>query len=342
MLRMLKYIISFICCLAFVSCQDDVADADRNSVRIIFTLSVPETQTESRVVSVGTDDTSAIENTIDKERLHIVFYDNQGKYIAMVEHLTLLKESETLYKVVGAINISDQYLINQSFTGKVMVYANIDGEYDHVDYTSDAISLLSYNYSPTAINIPMWGVKTLVNAQLIPGSQVDIGVVNLLRAEAKVYVCLRQDMIDSGFSLSKVMLSQYNTMGYCLPKLENYQDLDDTGNLMPDNYANFYYSQADGELDMTNKVVYVPEYQNQGGDANATVIKLKLRDKKGQETDYTLPFVKYVDGVPSADVVDLVRNHYYKFEVYKGSNGKLQVNLVVRKWWEKNHQEILM
>lgn len=340
---MLKYIISFICCLALVSCQKDVAVTDQNKVRVILTLSMPEATTGSRATDTEiTDEGTQQECAIDKDRLHIVFYDNQGKYVATVEHLSLLQENTTTYKVVGSVALAAEQFTNNRFSGKVMVYANVDGVNDQSDYTSDDVSLLRYDYSPTEAYIPMWGVKKLEHIQLAPGTQVDINVINLLRAEAKVYVFLRQDMIESGYSLSHVSLSRYNTKGYCLPLLENYRDLDDADNLVHDKYAHFFPSQAQGELDMTNKVVYVPEYQNQGEGTQAAVVRLTLRDEKGQETDYELPFVNYVDGTPGTNMMDILRNHYYKFEVYKGSNGKLQVNLVVRKWWKETHSEILM
>lgn len=340
---MLKYIISFICCLALVSCQKDAAVTDQNMVRIILTLSMPEAATGSRATATETTDEGTLqESAIDKDRLHIVFYDNQGKYVASVEHFSLLQENTTTYKVVGSMTFTADQLTNNRFSGKVMVYTNVDGVNEQADYTSDDVSLLKYDYSPTETYIPMWGVKKLEDIQMEPGTQVDIHVINLLRAEAKVYVFLRQDMIESGYSLSHVSLSKYNTKGYCLPLLENYQDLDDAGNLVHNKYAHFFPSEAQEELDMTNKVVYVPEYQNQGEGTQAAVVRLTLRDVKGQEKDYELPFVNYVDGAPGTNVMDILRNHYYKFEVYKGSNGKLQVNLVVRKWWKETHSEILM
>lgn len=333
-----------ICCMALVSCGDD-AGGEGNSVRIIFTLSMPEATTATRASADQdpTEDATLQECAIDQNRLHVVFYDNNGKYVGAVERLSLVKILPTVYKVVGSMSLADKHLnANNEFTGKVMVYANIAGVDEKAEYTSESISQLSFDYPSSDTYIPMWGVKKLVNVRLEAGREVDISVINILRAMAKIQVYLRQDMIDKGYSLSQVSLNKYNVKGYCLPELANYQDLDDADNLVHDKYSHFYDSPSSEGLDMTNKAVYVPELQNVGKGDDAACIHLELKDKNGGLDTYTLRFVDYQEGVPTANAFDLVRNHDYRYEVYRGDDGKVRVYLSVRKWWKVTHDEILM
>ena len=342
--RFVTYILALIGCMALMSCGDDVGGG-QNTVNIIFTLSMPDATDGTRASGEQepTEDGTLMESAIDQGHLHVVFYDPNGQSIGEVEHLSLLKESATGYKVVGSMKLTDKDLgDNHEFMGKVMVYANVAGVDAKADYTSASISGLTYDYPSTDGYIPMWGVKKLVNVRLEAGKQIDLNVINLLRAEAKLQVYLRQDMIDNGYSLVKVSLSKYNTKGYCLPALENYKDLDDADNLVHDKYVHFYDSPNGANLDFTNQVAYVPEFQNIGKGDDAAVIHLTLKDKKGNDEDYSLKFVNYQDGAPTTTAFDLVRNHYYQYEVYKGDDGKVRVNLVVRKWHKETHEEIIM
>ena len=103
---------------------------------------------------------------------------------------------------------------------------------------------------------------------------------------------------------------------------------------------------------MTENVpIYLPEYQNtEKNKADRCVIKLKLKlngsvytDDSGNEKEYTLRFIDYTDsGGEGTTVNDIVRDHYYTFEVYKDSNGKNLVKLTVRKWKVLEHEEIVM
>ena len=103
---------------------------------------------------------------------------------------------------------------------------------------------------------------------------------------------------------------------------------------------------------MTDDVpIYLPEYQNNGKDnADKCIIKLKLvrngiveQDASGKDKEYTLRFIDYTDqGTEGTTTNDIVRDHYYIFEVYKSSNGQNLVKLTVRKWNVRNHEDIVM
>ena len=224
----------------------------------------------------------------------------------------------------------------------MMVYANIDGVKDTDDFSEANVNKLSFTANTDKHAIPMWGVKPL-DVGMEAGNQTSIGSINLMRAEAKVKVFLRSDM-EAYYELTNVSLSEANAQGYCLPQYSNVLRIDDVQELEHDAYAHFLMNdQKLTDIDMLNKAIYIPEYENKNN-SNPTVIQLSLRDKRdGKVRDFTLPFVQYDDqGAPTQEAMDIVRNHYYKFEVYLNQDDMLSVKLVVRKWYVVRHPDIIM
>lgn len=133
---------------------------------------------------------------------------------------------------------------------------------------------------------------------------------------------------------------------------DKYTDCERTASLKHEELEHFFNSRLNRGITMTDDVpIYLPEYQNKGKeDADKCVIKLKLnykgnveRDDSGKEKEYTLRFIDYTDqGAEGTTINDIVRDHYYIFEVYKGSNGQNLVKLTVRKWNVRDHEEIVM
>lgn len=248
-----------------------------------------------------------------------------------------------VYDVTGSILINRLNLDNGKFNGLMMVYANIDGVKDADDFSEANVNKLSFTANTGKHAIPMWGVKPL-NVGMEAGNQTSIGTINLMRAEAKVKVFLRNDM-EAYYELTNVSLSEANAQGYCLPQYSNVLRInDDVQELEHDAYAHFLMNnQKLTDIDMLNKAIYIPEYENKNN-SNPTVIHLSLRDKRdGKMRDFTLPFVQYDDqGAPTQEAMDIVRNHYYKFEVYLNQDDMLSVRLVVRKWYVVRHPDIIM
>ena len=142
-----------------------------------------------------------------------------------------------------------------------------------------------------------------------------------------------------------MQLFNYNNKGYCMP--DKYTDCVQTASLKHEEFEHFFNSRQTRGITMTEDVpIYLPEYQNNDQkDADKCIIKLKLARKGIVESDkeYTLRFKKYTDeGKEGTITNDIVRDHYYIFEVYKGSNGQNLVKLTVRKWNVRNHDEIVM
>lgn len=341
--KFFQYLLALAGVITCMACSDS-ADrvSDDGYVRVVFQLYMPS----STVVTRAGD--SDWEYAIDKSRLHVVFYSQDGRAIGGVEHLVLLPtQKENEYQVTGSIKLDKLQMTNSGFSGKVMVYANINGVDEQADFSEDNLNRLTFSYQPTTPHfIPMWGVKQLENIPFEAGKQYDIKTINLLRAEAKIHVSLRQDMIDAGYTLTQVKLLGHQQQGYCLPPFASVAHLEDANRLSDADMGHFHEATPSWDpVDMLQGDVYVPEYRNSGeGGATPAVISLRLRDRFGKESDYKLKFVDYDDasGAPTSRAVDILRNHYYQFLLYKGENDILHVNLNVRKWYYTEHDHIIM
>lgn len=228
----------------------------------------------------------------------------------------------------------------------MVVYANFDMNEDDLqkDYNDTGIAGKSFGYEANPKYLPMWGVKK-VSFTLTAGKRQDFSDIDLLRAVAKVKVNLSNDMKNNGWSIHSMKLINYNNKGYCMP--DKYTDCEQTASLTHEAFEHFLDSKQTVGITMKDNVpIYLPEYQNNGKeDADKCVIKLKLARNEIVESDkeYTLRFIDYTDkGTEGTTTNDIVRDHYYTFEVYKGSNGQNLVKLTVRKWNVRDHEEIVM
>lgn len=340
--RIFFFLLGVVC---FASCSNDESPSEPGSVRVVFRLYVPSatTTTETRADGHEEEEGETWEGSINLDQLHIVLYAKNGKSIGGLENVKLVPTSTpNVYDVTGSILVNRLNLVNGKFNGQMMVYANIDGVKDTDDFSEANVNKLSFTANTGKHTIPMWGVKPL-NVGMEAGNQTSIGSINLMRAEAKVKVFLRSDM-EAYYELTNVSLSEANAQGYCLPQYSNVLGINDVQELEHDAYAHFLMNdQKLTDIDMLNKAIYIPEYENKNN-STPTVIHLSLRDKRdGKVRDFTLPFVQYDDqGAPTQETMDIVRNHYYKFEVYLNQDDMLSVKLVVRKWYVVRHPDIIM
>ena len=340
--RIFFFLLGVVC---FASCSNDESPSEPGSVRVVFRLYVPSatTTTETRADGHEEEQGETWESSINLDQLHIVLYAKNGKSIGGLENVKLVPTSTpNVYDVTGSILVNRLNLVNGKFNGQMMVYANIDGVKDTDDFSEANVNKLSFTANTDKHAIPMWGVKPL-DVGMEAGNQTSIGSINLMRAEAKVKVFLRSDM-EAYYELTNVSLSEANAQGYCLPQYSNVLGINDVQELEHDAYAHFLMNdQKLTVIDMLNKAIYIPEYENKNN-STPTVIHLSLRDKRdGKVRDFTLPFVQYDDqGAPTQEAMDIVRNHYYKFEVYLNQDDMLSVKLVVRKWYVVRHPDIIM
>ena len=355
-------------CIALVSCDQRETDGAEAQAEANITLTLclkgtdensstragasSEKQLSSRGEDAGTENTdSEMENRIDFSRFHVVFYDANHRMAGILQKMVLIHMGGNIYQLTGTLPVSNKVLVGSHFEGKMAVYANFDMTEDELqkDYNDDVIALKAFDYEAYPKYLPMWGVRK-VSFTLTAGKRQEFSDVDLLRAVAKVKVNLSSEMKKNGWSIHSMQLINYNNRGYCMP--EKYAECEQTASLTHEKFSHFYDSSQSGGIAMTDGTpVYLPEYQNQGRDeAERCVIRLKLarngsveQDGSGNEKEYTLRFIDYTDGGAEGTAVrDIVRDHYYTFEVYKGSNGLNLVKLTVRKWNERNHDNIVM
>lgn len=353
-------------CIALVSCDQGDTNAGEAEANITLTLCLKGADKNSNtrigqpfvkpLASRGEEDETedpgtVMENSIDFSRFHVVFYDANHRRAGILQNMVLIHMGGNIYRLTGSLPVSNKVLVGNHFVGKMVVYANFDMSSDDLqkDYNHTDIAQKSFNYEANPKYLPMWGVKK-VDFTLAAGKRQDFSDIDLLRAVAKVKVNLSNDMKKNRWSIHSMKLINYNDKGYCMPG--KYTDCEQTASLTHEEFEHFYDSKQTVGITMKDNVpIYLPEYQNNGQvDANKCVIKLKLArngtvesDTSGKEKEYTLRFIDYTDqGTEGTTTNDIVRDHYYTFEVYKGSNGKNLVKLTVREWNVRKHEDIVM
>ena len=364
--RLLKFLLAtamaWLGCIALVSCDQGDTGAENTEAHITLTLCLKGTDTDNNtrigqpggklLASRSEDDETdepgtEMENSIDLSRFHVVFYQANQQMAGILQNMVLVHLGGNIYRLTGSLPVSNKVLVGNHFEGKMVVYANFDMSEEDLQksYSDGAIAQKSFGYEANPKYLPMWGVKK-VSFTLTVGKRQDFSDIDLLRAVAKVRVSLSSKMKSDGWSIYSMQLFNYNNKGNCMPK--KYAECEQTASLTHEDFENFYDSKQTGGITMTENVpIYLPEYQNtEKNEADRCVIKLKLKLKgnvENNEKEYTLRFIDYTDsGAEGTTINDIVRDHYYTFEVYKDSNGKNLVKLTVRKWKVLEHEEIVM
>lgn len=365
--RLLKFLLAtamaWLGCIALVSCDQGDTGEDNTEAHITLTLCLKGTDTDNntrigqpggkQITSRSEDDETdepgtEMENSIDLSRFHVVFYQENQQVAGILQNMVLVHLGGNIYRLTGSLPVSNKVLVGNHFEGKMVVYANFNMSESEEDlqksYNDEAIAQKSFGYEANPKYLPMWGVKK-VSFTLTAGKRQDFSDIDLLRAVAKVRVNLSSKMKSDGWSIYGMQLFNYNDKGYCMPK--KYAECEQTASLTHEDLEKFYDSKQTGGITMTENVpIYLPEYQNTGKDeVDRCVIKLKLKlngNVENNEKEYTLRFIDYDNGAEGTTINDIVRDHYYTFEVYKGTNGQNQVKLTVRKWNVREHKEIVM
>ena len=348
-------------CIALVSCDQGDTGVENTDAHITLTLCLKGTDTDNntrigqsgdkQLASRSEDDETEdpgteMENSIDLSKFHVVFYQTNQQMAGILQNMVLIHMGGNIYRLTGSLPVSNKVLVGNHFVGKMVVYANFDmSEADlQKNYNDTVIAHKAFDYKPNPMSLPMWGVQK-VDFTLAAGKRQDFSNIDLLRAVAKVKVYLSNDMKKNGWSIHSMQLFNYNNKGYCMPG--EYTNCEQTTSLTHEKFEHFLESKQTDSIKMKDNVpIYLPEYQNKGKvDADKCVIKLKLARKGIVESDkeYTLRFIDYTDQETEGTTInDIVRDHYYIFEVYKGSNGQNLVKLTVRNWNVRNHEDIVM
>ena len=368
--RLFKFLLAtamaWLGCIALVSCDQGDTGAENTEAHITLTLCLKGTDTDnytrtgqsggkqiaSRSEDSETDEPGTeMENSIDFSRFHVVFYQANQQMAGILQNMVLVHLGGNIYRLTGSLPVSNKVLVGNHFEGKMVVYANFDmsGADLQKDYNDTGIAGKTFDYEANPKYLPMWGVKK-VSFTLIAGKRQDFSDIDLLRAVAKVKVNLSNDMKKNGWSIRSMRLINYNGKGYCMPI--KYAECERTASLTHEDFEHFLDTKQTSGITMTDNVpIYLTEYQNKDkADADKCVIKLTLDykgsaylDDSGNIKEYTLRFIDYTDkGTEGTTTNDIVRDHYYTFEVYKRSNGQNLVKLTVRKWNVREHEDIVM
>ena len=357
-IRYIPYLTIVLAALLLGACHsimDDEVCADQPSdtttpVQIGFTLTTGDVS--SRAITEGEEAGTGYENYIDIEDgdFRILLFDaTNDTYLTTFEPTSIRPTDNTEYPQTYYVEgeLSETY--DNNF--KLVVLANW-GNYPELSATStiesvcsDAASIFTYTapFTPSATQrIPMYGVK-LCTATLRPDLLTDLGQVDLLRAMAKIEVKCSAE----GFELSGVKLHRYNTKGYCAPT-GVYDDTKTDWNYDEDEVCQHEVhipvnsvstSQLDFEPTADGFIAYVPEFDNTTNTAERTYIEVSLihTDDKSpvnlEETNIYFCLYDEENGMPTQNTdFDIVRNHWYKYDITNVDDGKLIFQYRVRLW----------
>lgn len=324
-----------IAALTFASCTQDelIPMPDEDKMQVIFTLALGDSSLRSRAAwndnQGGTDATigDSFDNEIGLNQLQVALYNKDGSFMGKVNDLQYYQTDQiNVYQFVGNLSMNTQ----RELDCKIMVFANL-GENNII---SEGTKLDQLIFPYDSRYIPMWGVSS-INVTVTPGKRTILEEpIYLLRAMAKVEVTLDKSLTSSDHSLENVILENYNTSGYCLPK--GYADVSSTKQLDTEDVFNVVSPPSDKGQTLSFRLnkdksytIYVPEYQNVGADGSGSRMKVTIKGKV-----YNLDFKDYDTGT----AFNLIRNHYYKFNIKSITFDEIEGQLYykVEDWTREN------
>ncbi len=225
--------------------------------------------------------------------------------------------------------------------------------------------------------VPMYGVKDYKdvkfgidkddNVTVLYDDLANTGIVNMLRAIAKVEVEFATDDDYTLDETKKIQITNYNAKGYCAP-----EGCYSEGDYYHNSWASDYWKgklhlvrgtndSGSKTLDMTKTdkdgktvwVTYLPEYRNVvfgegsydcthgSGEINITPAQIAvplIRD--GKEHTATIEFATYTNGEPGAPM-NIERNNLYRFTITHVDQG-IQWKVEALEWNCLLHDEIVM
>lgn len=330
-----------------VSCGDGVVDAADEAtavrqVKLTFTLIATgddssagtRADTWADNENATTDHGTLYETKIDPEALQVFVYsatDNTllGSVQNLVCYRTDTESNRHIYRFMGNVSVVEQALQDGNFDAKIAVLANCPDYAPAAGAALADMAELTFSYSPADYaaaegempkkNIPMWGV-TSVSKTLTSDVATDIGTIYMLRALAKIELCLSDKCLANGMSITSATLNHYNASGYVVPKdgltasATTAISIVDGFNPADKAATNAAFSKTDDTYYM-----YVPEYANVKGSDTEATISVRLDYQADFDAAYTVHIADYSDS--SLPCFDIVRNSRYRFVINKDANG---------------------
>ena len=351
-IRFISYLTIVLAALLLGACNsimDDEVCADQPSdtttpVQIGFTLTTGDVS--SRAITEGEDPGSERENYIDiaNNNFRILLFNTDNKYLTAlkVNRITQTGNDGTTYYVEGELD--------EAYTDfKLVVLANWGMYADNWTSETTIADVCETTYS-YAIDfdidddlIPMYGVQTYNDVELRANLMTQLtDEIDLLRAMAKIEVtCSAEDI-----TLTGATLHHYNTSGHCAPANVYSDTADDWGWSDNDVCNHTVHIPADvssaDNLPFTptdeGYIVYVPEFDNTDV-TRQSYISVSLQhsdDNAPVNLDNTnIYFCEYntETGEPTDNTdFDIVRNHWYKYDITHVDDGELIFQYRVMKW----------
>lgn len=344
MREIVKYILLLMVGIMPVSC---VFDADRCIVpldeprSIQFTISVEGGHTRATWEETYPSQTGVpFDYRILPDQMRLVILATDGTRIGEVRDLDYwpINDAHTEFQFIG--QLPREVVENLNLTGseqkyKFMVLANCGDNLNGEQYITYSHTQL--NPANEASAIPMWGVTTTDVSPLYTQDQLNLGIIWLLRAAAKVEVKLSDALKEKNTEITAATLKYYNQTGYALPS--GWSAVSETKNIDQEECLRLYRHAAVSLPFIKDEVtgnyyVYVTEYDNinYSGERN----KISLEFKVGSETKYfedAISFCNYSEGAPVENShYNIVRNHIYEFEILSIAGSSLVLEYTVANW----------
>ena len=367
MMRCPLYILTLLCFVLMHFCvKKDVISEEEYLVdqKIVFTISTKDIVTRSMPTRGDThswgdnldnrtdNDYETIlgvnyDSRINDEMIEVLIFDaSTGAYIGNVDNLIYFALSDSVnlepseFRFVGDI-ASLPLSLGKTYKFMVVVNTTIDEDilYSAGNIT-DVLNSLVFNIDDVAYPdgfIPMWGVTTYtINSMELHNLQT----IHLLRAVAKVVVSLSPSVAEE-FELQDVFISQHSIKGYSFPK--NWSTVSSTISLL--HYNDCFRVPSDAQTnsfyqfykqDATTWFAYLPEYMNSSDVTISVNVKKKSNDRIFIfDGNRGIKLKRYAGGLPSSELYDIVRNHYYKYSISTinvEKHGSLELTSTVSPW----------
>lgn len=335
---------ALVACSSIHDGEDYLSFDEPRSVNFVLAIDSP---TATRATWGDTEPTDEIgtsfENRILPSSLRVEIYSADNRHIGQVEELMYwpINDDGTRYQFQGKVPVAlldDAAALGSGVAPeyKFMVYANCaEGDNAEIRYTFDDITMDDGA-------IPMWGVKQVNISQLMSNRVQELGVISLLRAVAKVEVLVDESLTD--VTLEGASINYHNREGYVLPTgwdtTISTEALDRDGAfrcLRSVHQSSHAFTEVEaGRM----YVLYIPEYDNTLFADYEAKVSVEVNNG-GTPMSFVdaLHFKQYVDGRPTGNVGNIVRNTIYRFRITAINSGALVLNYEVADWERSENWE---
>ena len=330
----LKSLFVSVLCMLAASCQDtEFAEAvDSSKAQVMFSIAMDSPAARSRAnwgqdYSQTSDLGDEYDNRIDLDQF-IVKIEADGKTYNVTDIIKWKEGESNEHKFVGIVKTQNDENVGDITLqkAKISVYANMG--------TDANANFASMTFDQDAENIPMWGALTVENLKFAPGKRTSVDDIYLLRAMAKLQVTLGDAAIEKGYTLTKASLNKFNLTGFNMPTgyagAESTMALDMEG-VLNENTTN----PAGGVTELTEAtedgkgwVIYLPEISNTTDSELKMLLTFSNGDNEKIETEVSVK--DYTTA--NTSLVNIVRNHWYKYVIEDIVNAKPVVKYETLDW----------